>query len=265
MYLAGPFLLGYTAGVPTITSLSSLRFWGLLFVFLLPANLLLYGVNDLCDRDTDRFNPKKGTRELNLQQSQERTLLWAVILAAVVLLAVLYLLPTSLTRYLMLSFLLLSVLYSAPPIRFKSRPFLDSASNILYAVPGFLGYALAGGVLAPGIIILAAGLWTASMHLYSAIPDIESDFRSGLITTATVLGRLKSLALCAFMWAGFAALLTFTRVLWPWCLLAWLYPAVPLVLCWRPAGDVDRVYWYFPLLNSGLGMLAFFVIALSRP
>lgn len=261
LYLAGPFLLGYTAGIPDVARLQRPLFWGLLCVFLLPANLLLYGINDLCDRDTDRLNPRKGTLELGLRPSQERALLIGVAVSAILLAGTLFWLPSPLTRWLMLVFVALSVAYSAPPLRLKSRPVLDSASNILYAVPGFLGYGISSGRPAPLEAVLAAGLWTAAMHLYSAIPDIESDVRAGLVTSATALGHHRALIACAVLWAGAAGMLTALGVLWPWCLLAWCYPAAPLVLLARPREDVARAYWYFPWVNAGLGMLAFFLIA----
>lgn len=263
-YLAGPFLLGYTAGAARTSSLMSGEFWAMLGVFLLPANLLLYGVNDLCDRDTDRFNPKKGTVELSLQQPQERTLLVAVLVSGAVLLLATLWMGLPLARWLMLAFLALSIAYSAPPLRLKSRAFLDSASNILYVVPGLVGYALSAGRLAPWQAIAAGGLWTAAMHLYSAIPDIESDRRSGLVTSATVLGTRGALVACALLWAESASIATALRMLWPWCLLAWIYPLVPLMLLGRPRSDIGRMYWSFPLLNSSMGMLAFFLIAGGR-
>ncbi len=261
LYLAGPFLLGYTAGIPDVARLQSPLFWGLMCVFLFPANLLLYGINDLCDRDTDRLNPRKGTLELGLRQSQERALLIGVAVSAILLAGTLFWLPSPLTRWLMLAFVALSVAYSAPPFRLKGRPVLDSASNILYAVPGFLGYGISSGRPAPLEAVLAAVLWTAAMHLYSAIPDIESDVRAGLVTSATALGHHRALIACAVLWAGAAGMLTALGVLWPWCLLAWCYPAAPLVLLARPREDVARAYWYFPWVNAGLGMLAFFLIA----
>ena len=264
LYLAGPFLLGYTAGSPSLDSLRLPVFWALLLVFLPPANLLLYGINDLCDRDTDRLNPRKGTAELGLQQSQERALLIGVAVSAILLAGTLFWLPSPLARWLMLAFVALSVAYSAPPLRLKSRPVLDSASNILYAVPGFVGYGISSGRPVPWEAVIGAGLWTAAMHLYSAIPDIESDLKAGLATSATALGHHRALVACAVLWAGAAGMVTALRVLWPWCLLAWCYPVAPLVLLLRPPRDVARAYWYFPWVNAGLGMLAFFLLAGPR-
>src|SRR4051812_9627801 len=41
--------------------LSSWIFWVGLFYVTFPFGLLIYGWNDLADRDEDRFNPRKGT------------------------------------------------------------------------------------------------------------------------------------------------------------------------------------------------------------
>lgn len=259
LYLAGPFLLGYSAGITSLSSLQLPVFWVLLLLFLLPANLFLYGLNDLCDRDTDRLNPRKGTAELGLRQSEEQAVLTGVAVSALVLTAILFWLPSPLVRWLMLAFVALSIAYSAPPLRLKGHPVLDSASNILYAVPGFVGYGIASGKPAPWEAVIGAGLWTAAMHLYSAIPDIESDQRAGLATSATALGLHRALVACAVLWAGAAGVITALRILWPWCLLAWCYPAATLVLLGHPGRDVSRAYWCFPWVNAGFGMLAFFL------
>jgi lycopene elongase/hydratase (dihydrobisanhydrobacterioruberin-forming) len=62
MYLLGPYLIGYALAV----SFHGTEYpYGLSYIFLflllftLPANLFLYGINDMYDGDTDRENPKK--------------------------------------------------------------------------------------------------------------------------------------------------------------------------------------------------------------
>ena len=55
MYLLGPFMIALAA-----TSLRPpVEVWLLGLYLTLPANLLIYGVNDLFDVETDRLNPKK--------------------------------------------------------------------------------------------------------------------------------------------------------------------------------------------------------------
>ena len=62
IYLIGPILIAFAA--------SGLQFSPLLILLglyaTLPANLLIYGVNDIFDRDTDALNAKKSGYERRL-------------------------------------------------------------------------------------------------------------------------------------------------------------------------------------------------------
>lgn len=262
LYLGGPYLLGYAAAADSPYRLLQPEFWLYLIYFLLPANLMLYGANDLGDADTDALNPKKGTMEARMG-TRARPLAWAVTASLLVGVAALAGLPNWPARGAMALFLFLSLAYSLPPLRLKARPFLDMASNVLYAMPGFVGYLQGGGEGFNLAIVAFAWCWTASMHLFSAIPDIESDRRAGVPTAATVLGERGSLALCATLWGAACAALIAGQVLWPWCLLALAYPAIPLYLLLRPGAGLVRAYWAFPAVNGLLGMAAFFLIALK--
>lgn len=262
LYLGGTYLVGYTAGAEAAGDFARPAFWLLLAYFLLPANLYLYGVNDLADEDTDHFNPKKGTREHRLLRTERRTLALAVGASGALGLALLPLLPRTDARVFLLAFLVLGAAYSLPPPRLKARPFLDSASNVLYAMPAFLGFVQAGGGGVPIVAAVGAAAWTAAMHLFSAVPDIEADRAAGLRTTATVLGARPALALCAGLWAVAAGsavwLLSGAWVAWA----ALVYPAVALLVLARPV-EAERVYWAFPYLN-GLAGFGLFVVAASR-
>jgi len=143
-------------------------------------------------------------------------------------------------RLILLVFIFLSYYYSAGPIRFKQRPLLDSASNVLYALPGVFSYYLASGALPPAPVLAAAFMHTFSMHLFSAVPDIAYDTETGIRTTA-VVGRRASLALCFALWTGLA---TFTLRLGsgnPLSLLPLMYPIVAAGLLVLDRA-VDSVY-----------------------
>ena len=72
-------------------------------------------------------------------------------------------------------FLFLSYFYSAKPIRFKDKPFLDFSSNYLYVMPGIFGFYLVSGSMPALIILVGAYMHISAMHIFSAIPDIEFD------------------------------------------------------------------------------------------
>ena len=64
LYLLGPFLIG------AIAADTANFFWPALavfaFYFTFPANMLIYGVNDIFDYEADKHNPaKKGSELLN--------------------------------------------------------------------------------------------------------------------------------------------------------------------------------------------------------
>jgi 4-hydroxybenzoate polyprenyltransferase len=248
LYLAGPVLVGsvYAAG-----SLSELLdpAVGLLFAyFLLPANLFLYGVNDVFDAAVDRENPRKAERESRYRG--DRVTRWAVLASVAVGAALLAVLPSAAVPW-TVGFLVLGAAYSAPPFRLKTRPPLDSLSNGLYVLPGAAAYAAVAGTAPPALAFVAGWLWTMAMHTFSAIPDIEPDRRAGIRTTATVLGPRLAAVYCGVAWllaAGGFALLDYR--------LGVLFLAYPLLLAGIELADVavERAYWWYPGVNAAVGM-----------
>ncbi len=261
LYTAGPFLVGSIAGVDSPMALTRPLSMALFLYFLVPANLFLYGINDWFDADTDTHNAKKHTKE-HLLQMQERRSLVLILAFTAGLGAVLSVFLVGPARWLMWVFLLLSATYSAPPLRWKARPFLDSLSNVLYAVPGFVGYALFTGQLPPLPLIIAAWAWTIGMHAYSAIPDITPDKEARIKTIAVTLGHTSTLRFVGFVW--FLAAFFATWQLGLWVLPLWIYPVIPVLLLKKPAATVERWYWSFPLLTSLLGFCAFWAILWLR-
>ncbi|MDY7082546.1 MAG: prenyltransferase, partial [Halobacteria archaeon] len=137
LYLAGPVLVGLAYGASTVGELLSPLPVALFVFFLLPANIMLYGINDIFDASIDEYNPKKDEKEVRFDGDRVIT---AVIGVCTVLgLGFVPLLPLEGAVWLAV-FYFLSVEYSAPPLRFKTKPVLDSLSNGLYIVPGVVAY-----------------------------------------------------------------------------------------------------------------------------
>lgn len=160
----------------------------LLLWLTLPFNLLIYGVNDVFDQDTDALNPRKGSFEGALITSGEvRTILAAVLVSNVpfvVWFAVA--LPPAALGWIAL-YVLVFVFYSAPPLRFKARSYLDSLSNAAYALPlVFVPYALGAAPVWPAALGLMA--WSVAKHAFDAVQDIEEDRAVAITTTAVRLG-----------------------------------------------------------------------------
>ncbi len=240
LYTAGPFLLG--ALIADSSAYTSVLFWLLFFFWLFPMNLLLYGVNDFFDWDTDRFSAKKAGREL--VGSRSFSWVWMTLLGVLV---------AFVSHWWLFVYVFLAIGYSAPPLRFKARAFVDSLSNVLYIVPGLFGFAFFGGDSLNWFLVLAACFWAISMHLFSAIPDIVADSRASLRTTAIVLGKKGSLIVCSALWF-LASLFSFWAFLY--------YALIPLFLLSSSLEKIGRMYWYFPLINTVTGFILFLLVLL---
>jgi 4-hydroxybenzoate polyprenyltransferase len=262
-YLLGPYTVGCIWGAERYLDLLNPWFFVYFVFFMFPANVLLYGVNDLWDHETDELNPKKEGREHRVNPEERETLrrlVWAVVGLGLLLTVF----QSGGERLIFLGFLFLSYFYSAEPIRFKQRPLLDSASNILYALPGVFAYFWVSGTLPPTTVLAAAFMHSFSMHLFSAIPDIAYDTGTGIRTTAVVLGRRASLALCLILWSGLAALTIQLGSGSPLSLLPLTYPLVTAAILIQDKA-VDSVYWFFPYINTSFGGLLFLSTAVVTP
>jgi 4-hydroxybenzoate polyprenyltransferase len=203
IYLIGPYLIGSLFGSKDLYFLSDINHLLMAFYFLIPANIFLYGVNDLYDHDTDIKNERKGKDENLLSSSDNQLLKKAIILFFILSCIIFLFLGNLLFKLSLIVFIVLSYFYSAPPFRFKAIPILDFLSNSLYFLPGFAGYFLSSTTVFNFFLLIPFIVWTSAMHLFSAIPDILPDKKSKIMTSAVFFGRKKSLALCLFFWMVF--------------------------------------------------------------
>ena len=263
VYIFGPFLIGSISAISDKTELLNLKFWLFVPFFLLFANLLIYGVNDIFDYETDVLNAKKKDYE-TLVTPERRRKLWFIIALTTLPFLILTVFQNLSAILAMIGFLFFSIFYSAPPIRAKTIPLIDSIFNILYIFPGIFAYFLLGGTNLPWEIVLAGTFWVMAMHAFSAVPDIESDTAAGFKTVATLLGGKGTLILCAILYL-LAGLLTF-KYLGVFSLLASAaYLIMMLISLWNYSqAHVFAVYRYFPWLNTLIGFALFWFIAFSK-
>jgi 4-hydroxybenzoate polyprenyltransferase len=249
LYLAGPVVVAIAFAAGSAGDLFTPLSVGLFVYFLLPANVLLYGVNDVFDADVDEENPKKEGREVRFEG--DRFVVASVVLCGLAGLALFPFVPRVAWGYLA-GFFVLGVEYSAPPFRFKTTPLLDSVSNGLYVLPGAATYAALAGSPPPLLALVGGWAWTMAMHTFSAIPDIEPDRRAGIETTATVFGHDWSFVYCGALWLAAAGLFAALDVRLGVLLLS--YPLV-LVGVYGSGVDIDRAYWWYPALNTVVGAI----------
>lgn len=253
LYETGTYVLGAAAAHASPDPTRFILFLLFAGYFLFPANLLIYGINDVYDYETDRNNPKKQGYEGLLEPKWHPYVVRNVVLWNLPFLVVLpWLTPPVVLA--LAAFAFCATFYSAPPIRAKARPFLDSLFSAgHYVATGVFGYLLVSGAGSPSWTMVIAGLaWCVAMHAYSAIPDIRSDSEAGLSTIATRLTAKPTIVLCAILYACAATL--------AWPVLGWVSVAggstylAFMLLSWnRDEARLLRIYRFFPALNAAIG------------
>ena len=260
LYVFGPYLIGLAAAASDKNDFLAfdVLYFGL--YFLLPANLLIYGINDIFDFETDRLNPKKAEYEMLVRPESHRALVWAIaILNIPFIVLAFFFAPQALPS--LGGFLFFSVFYSVPPIRAKAVPLLDSAFNILYVFPGAFAYQMLTGSFPPLVLFVAAGLWTMAMHAYSAIPDIDADREAGVQTIATLLNKNGTLLFCLAAFIAAAAMAS-SYLGYISLILAVVYAAM-ICFTWLSKNEngLFSIYRRFPLLNAIVGFALFWFTA----
>lgn len=239
--------------------------------FLIPYNLAMYGINDVFDYASDLANPRKGGIEGALLSPRiHRATLWAAAVTNVPFLVYLFAVGTP-ASWLWLAVSVFAVLaYSAPVLRFKERPFLDSVTSSTHFVsPALVGLSLAGAPVTTTtvLVLVAFFLWGMAAHAFGAVQDIGPDREGGISSIATVIGARATVRLSLVLWtiAGAAMLLTS----WPGPLAAVL--ALPYIVNAAPWWNVtdetsagtNRAWRRFIALNYIAGFLATMILILA--
>jgi len=236
---AFPFAASYLV---TVGRVDALLVVGTLF-FLVPYNLLMYGINDVFDYESDLRNPRKGGAEgALLDPGLHHTVLAAGVVVAVPLLVAMLVLagaghPGSWVVLVLSLFAV--VAYSVPGLRFKERPVLDSVTSSTHFVsPAVYGLVVAGADAAVGLGALLAAffLWGMASHAFGAVQDVTPDRQAGIASIATAFGAAQTVRLAIAGWAVAGLLMLATD--WPGPLAALL--ALPYILAgwpYRSIGD----------------------------
>lgn len=262
MYLVGPALVGVASLPSPLAWLENPAHVALLLAWTFPANMLLYGCNDLSDEDTDTLNVKKQGYEVGMEQRRRTGTLLLVAGCSALLAGAAVSTGNTAVMGWVTTFFALAIGYSVPPLRCKARPYLDSLSNVLYILPGFAITATVSMPIAPSVFF-GGWCWAAAMHLFSAIPDIVPDSLAKLSTTAVVLGKHRALMACSALWLIAAICAASTPAVG---MLGWLgviYVLIPLLLLKAPDAALFKAYAAMPLVNTVLGGMLFWSILLS--
>nr|WP_237399331.1 prenyltransferase [Rathayibacter iranicus] len=210
--------------------------------FLIPYNLAMYGINDVFDYESDLRNPRKGGVEgAVLDRSEHRATLVAAVATNVPFLIALALLGSPVSWLVLTISVFAVIAYSAPGLRFKERPFVDSLTSATHFVsPAVYGIALADTVVTGPLVALLVAffLWGIASHAFGAVQDIVADRAGGIGSIATVIGAKATtrFAIVAYSASGVLLLL----LPWPGTLAALL--AVPYAVSiwpYRSLGDAE--------------------------
>nr|WP_067355171.1 prenyltransferase [Microbacterium hydrocarbonoxydans] len=239
--------------------------------FLVPYNLAMYGINDVFDYSSDLANPRKGGIEGALLPPRlHRITIGAAALTNLPFLVWMVATGNTASTIALAVSIGAVIAYSAPGLRFKERPFLDSAtSSIHFVSPAVVGLTLAGSEPAPAVVIvlIAFFLWGAAAHAFGAVQDVGPDRSAGIASIATVIGARATVRLALGLWtvAGLAMLATG----WPGMLGAVLaLPYIVNAAPWRDvadedAADTNRAWRRFIALNYLSGFLATMILILA--
>lgn len=177
-----------------------------------PFNLLIYGINDIFDQETDNINARKGGYEgAHIFPNEVRPIWITTVLTNLPFLIYFAItLPWQATAW-MVAYSLFFTFYSAPPLRFKARKYLDALSNTDYAFPlAFVPLAL--GVEPNWWLVIGLMAWSVAKHAYDAIQDIPQDSDTGIVTTAVHLGVKKTAIWSTIWWAISIALFAVVNI-----------------------------------------------------
>ena len=158
--------------------------------FLIPYNLLMYGINDVFDYESDIRNPRKGGIEGMREQRAFHPTIVIVSIALNIPFVIWLIILGNLAGAIGLVVLLFFVIaYSMKWLRFKERPVIDSVTSSLHFVgPAIYALLLLGFSSDAWPYIIALFLWGMASHALGAIQDIIPDRKGKIASIATVFG-----------------------------------------------------------------------------
>ncbi|MFK0240685.1 prenyltransferase [Microbacterium sp. NPDC090281] len=239
--------------------------------FLIPYNLAMYGINDVFDYASDLANPRKGGLEGALLAPRiHRATLWAAAATNIPFLVYLVIVGNPASWFWLAVSVFAVIAYSAPVLRFKERPFLDSVTSSTHFVsPAIVGLALVGAPVTTGTVLTLGAffLWGMAAHAFGAVQDIGPDREAGISSIATVIGARTTVRLSLSLWAVAGAAMLLTP--WPGPLAAAL--ALPYLVNAAPwwnvtdetSASTNRAWRRFIALNYFAGFLATMILILA--
>lgn len=173
---------------------SSIPFWIGFFFVCFPLNFLVYGWNDIVDREIDLVNPRKdsflfGARGTETQLNQ---LKWAIAGVHLICLPVLLFYTNWKMLLLFSGIIIINGLYNLPKNGLRSRPPLELLCQVGYLLVAPFSILINDISGLPWITYFYLLLFAWQSHLIGEVMDIIPDRATGRKTTATVIGIIKT-------------------------------------------------------------------------
>ena len=187
---AFPFAAGYLTSGGSVDTL----FIVATFYFLIPYNLLMYGINDVFDYESDMQNPRKGGIEgAREQKAFHPVIIWAAVTSNIPFVCYMLLAGTYVSGVILLLTIFFVIAYSVAKLRFKEIPILDSVTSSIHFVgPLIFALSLFGFSIEQLPYVLAFFLWGMASHAFGAIQDIIPDREGKISSIATVFGARRT-------------------------------------------------------------------------
>ncbi len=153
----------------------------------------VYVINQISDRRTDLAGNKLFLISHSIVSLRSAWI--ESILLAVFSLATAYFLTNTLFFIIAAASLVLGLLYSIEPVRLKKRAVFDIAANAVGSgvLNTLVGWTSAGAPVRGYMVLLPYPLAVASVHMVTALADIEADNSAGLRTSGVLAGRTAGL------------------------------------------------------------------------
>ena len=267
----GPYIVGIAAAAHQDATLwLALPTLVFFLFFTYPANIYIYGINDIYDYETDKHNPKKVAYESLVMPDEQKKLFSFIALVQIPFIVYAALYTHTATYIALCVFYFCAGFYSAPPIRAKARPFLDSLFSAgHYIATGVFSFLLISEMtrqpiawLSVAIASIAGLAWAIAMHAYSAVPDIQADTAAGLETVATKLQKKHTLLFCLALYL-LSGILSYAFLGLIGLGLSLIYVALMYKSIKTTDAELFKLYTYFPLVNTLSGIIVFFTVLLG--
>lgn len=191
-----------------------LTFWIGALYFLGPYNLLMYGINDVFDYESDIKNPRKGGIEgMREQKVFHPTIVRAAIISNLPFVVYFLVIGNWLSRLVFILVVFFVLAYSVAGLRFKEKAILDAATSSLHFVGPML-FGLSLTQFSPDVwpYVIAFFLWGMASQAFGAVQDIMPDRAGGIRSIATLFGARWTVRFAVALYAVAACII----LLQPW-------------------------------------------------